>query len=148
MGIIRFALRFPHSFYVLAALILFLGVTGIRAMRTDIFPEIRIPVVSVICDFFPAIDGGQIRLCVRGKLELGQRRITTHPVRGEIADDERYVDQERARCGKPKANRVEHGKGHITHAELQWHGKVHQPDDEGHRHEKDHERAVGGEDLV
>jgi multidrug efflux pump subunit AcrB len=51
MGIVRFALRFPHTFYVLAALILFLGVTGIRAMRTDIFPEIRIPVVSVIWSY-------------------------------------------------------------------------------------------------
>jgi hypothetical protein len=25
MGIVRFALRFPHTFYVLAALIVFLG---------------------------------------------------------------------------------------------------------------------------
>src|SRR6201985_212953 len=48
MGIVRFALRFPHTFYVLAALILFLGFTAIRAMPTDIFPEIRIPVVTVI----------------------------------------------------------------------------------------------------
>src|SRR5467141_4027127 len=48
MGIVRFALRFPHTFYVLAALILFLGVTAIRTMPTDIFPEIRIPVVTVI----------------------------------------------------------------------------------------------------
>ena len=43
MGIVRFALRFPHTFYVLAALILFLGVTAIRTMPTDIFPEIRHP---------------------------------------------------------------------------------------------------------
>ena len=48
MGIVRFALRFPHTFYVLAALILFLGVAAIRTMPTDIFPEIRIPVVTVI----------------------------------------------------------------------------------------------------
>src|SRR5947209_617398 len=48
MGVVRFALRFPHTFYVLAALILFLGITAIRAMPTDIFPEIRIPVVTVI----------------------------------------------------------------------------------------------------
>jgi multidrug efflux pump subunit AcrB len=48
MGIVRFALRFPHTFYVLAALILFLGITAIREMPTDIFPEIRIPVVTVI----------------------------------------------------------------------------------------------------
>src|SRR5437660_9430455 len=47
MGIVRFALRFPHTFYVLAALILFLGVAAIRSMPTDIFPEIRIPELTV-----------------------------------------------------------------------------------------------------
>src|SRR6201991_2026971 len=51
MGIVRFALRFPHTFYVLAALILFLGITAIRAMPRDIFPEIRIPVVTVIWQY-------------------------------------------------------------------------------------------------
>src|SRR5215468_420590 len=51
MGIVRFALRFPHTFYVVAALILFLGVVAIRTMPTDIFPEIRIPVVTVIWSY-------------------------------------------------------------------------------------------------
>jgi multidrug efflux pump subunit AcrB len=51
MGIVRFALRFPHTFYVLAALILFLGVAAIKSMPTDIFPEIRIPVVTVIWSY-------------------------------------------------------------------------------------------------
>src|SRR5262247_1703689 len=51
MGIVRFALRFPHTFYVLAALILFLGITAIRTMPTDIFPEIDIPVVTVIWSY-------------------------------------------------------------------------------------------------
>jgi multidrug efflux pump subunit AcrB len=51
MGIVRFALRFPHTFYVLAALIVFLGVAAIRSMPTDIFPEIRIPVVTVIWQY-------------------------------------------------------------------------------------------------
>ena len=51
MGVVRFALRFPHTFYVLAALILFLGITAIRATPTDIFPEIRIPVVTVIWSY-------------------------------------------------------------------------------------------------
>jgi multidrug efflux pump subunit AcrB len=51
MGIVRFALRFPHTFYVVAALILFLGVAAIREMPTDIFPEIRIPVVTVIWQY-------------------------------------------------------------------------------------------------
>src|SRR6266852_3406222 len=51
MGIVRFALRFPHTFYVVAALILFLGVAAIKSMPTDIFPEIRIPVVTVIWQY-------------------------------------------------------------------------------------------------
>jgi multidrug efflux pump subunit AcrB len=51
MGIVRFALRFPHTFYVLAALILFLGTAAIVEMPTDIFPEIRIPVVTVIWQY-------------------------------------------------------------------------------------------------
>jgi len=51
LGIVRFALKYPHTFYVLAALILFLGVTAIVEMPTDIFPEIDIPVVSVIWQY-------------------------------------------------------------------------------------------------
>jgi multidrug efflux pump subunit AcrB len=51
MGIVRFALRFPYTFYVLAALILFLGVSAIIVMPEDIFPEIDIPVVSVIWQY-------------------------------------------------------------------------------------------------
>src|SRR6202040_2635035 len=51
MGIVRFALKFPHTFYVLAALILLLGVSAIVVMPTDIFPEINIPVVTVIWQY-------------------------------------------------------------------------------------------------
>ena len=51
MGIVKFALKFPHTFYVLAALILFLGAVAIRSMPTDIFPQIRIPVVTVIWQY-------------------------------------------------------------------------------------------------
>jgi hypothetical protein len=48
MGIVRFALKFPYTFYVLAVRIVFLGVSAITVMPQDIFPEINIPVVSVI----------------------------------------------------------------------------------------------------
>jgi multidrug efflux pump subunit AcrB len=48
MGIVRFALRFPYTFYGVAALILFLGISAIGVMPIDIFPEINIPVVNVI----------------------------------------------------------------------------------------------------
>jgi multidrug efflux pump subunit AcrB len=51
MGIVRFALRFPYTFYVLAAFILFLGASAIMVMPEDIFPEINIPVVSVIWQY-------------------------------------------------------------------------------------------------
>src|ERR1700733_384435 len=51
MGIVRFALRYPYTFYVLAALIVFLGVSAITVMPEDIFPEINIPVVSIIWQY-------------------------------------------------------------------------------------------------
>ncbi|MBV8094590.1 MAG: efflux RND transporter permease subunit, partial [Acetobacteraceae bacterium] len=51
MGIVRFALRFPHTFYVLAGLILFLGLSAILVTPKDIFPRIDIPVVSVIWQY-------------------------------------------------------------------------------------------------
>jgi multidrug efflux pump subunit AcrB len=51
MGIVRFALRFPHTFYVVAALILFLGSVACIKTPTDIFPEINIPVVTVIWNY-------------------------------------------------------------------------------------------------
>ncbi|MBV8241353.1 MAG: efflux RND transporter permease subunit [Hyphomicrobiales bacterium] len=51
MGIVRFALRFPYTFYGLAALILFLGISAIGVMPIDIFPEINIPVVNVIWQY-------------------------------------------------------------------------------------------------
>jgi multidrug efflux pump subunit AcrB len=51
MSIVRFALRFPYTFCVAAALILFLGVSAIAVMPTDIFPEINIPVDTVIWQY-------------------------------------------------------------------------------------------------
>jgi len=51
MGIVRFALRFPYTFYVLAAFIVFLGISAIWVMPEDIFPEINIPVVTVIWQY-------------------------------------------------------------------------------------------------
>jgi len=51
MSIVRFALRFPYTYYVVATLIVFLGGIAAHSMRTDIFPEIRIPVVTVIWSY-------------------------------------------------------------------------------------------------
>jgi multidrug efflux pump subunit AcrB len=51
MGIVRFALKFPHTFYVVAALVVFLGSVAIGTMPTDIFPEINIPVVTIVWQY-------------------------------------------------------------------------------------------------
>ena len=51
MGIVRFALRYQHTFYVLALLMLFLGGSAIVATPKDVFPSINIPVVTVIWQY-------------------------------------------------------------------------------------------------
>src|SRR5271166_3316463 len=51
MGIVSFALRFRHTFYVLALMMLFLGGSAILTTPKDIFPNINIPVVTVIWQY-------------------------------------------------------------------------------------------------
>ena len=51
MGIVRFALRFPHTFYVLGILMVFLGVSAVISAPKDIFPAINIPVVTIIWQY-------------------------------------------------------------------------------------------------
>src|SRR5436190_6471041 len=48
MWIVRLALRRPYTFIVMALLIVMLGVASIRRTPTDIFPNIDIPVVSIV----------------------------------------------------------------------------------------------------
>lgn len=48
MWIVRLALRRPYTFIVMAALLVVGGVTAVRTSSTDIFPDIDIPVVTVI----------------------------------------------------------------------------------------------------
>jgi multidrug efflux pump subunit AcrB len=48
MWIVRLALRRPYTFIVLAIVILLLGVFAILRTPTDIFPNIKIPVVAVV----------------------------------------------------------------------------------------------------
>jgi multidrug efflux pump subunit AcrB len=51
MWIVRLALRRPYTFVVFALLILILGVFSIESMPRDIFPNIDIPVVTVVWNF-------------------------------------------------------------------------------------------------
>jgi multidrug efflux pump subunit AcrB len=51
MWIVRLALRRPYTFVVFALLIVILGVYSILSMPTDIFPNIDIPVVTVVWSY-------------------------------------------------------------------------------------------------
>ncbi|MBS0203422.1 MAG: efflux RND transporter permease subunit [Planctomycetes bacterium] len=66
MWIVRLALHRPHTFIVMAMLIVVLGATSISQMRTDIFPEIDIPVVTVIWTY-KGMESSEV-----------ERRITTY----------------------------------------------------------------------
>ncbi|MGC3972530.1 MAG: efflux RND transporter permease subunit [Pirellulales bacterium] len=66
MWIVQLALRRPYTFVVMALLIVVLGATSISQMRTDIFPEIDIPVVTVVWTF-KGMEADEL-----------QRRITTY----------------------------------------------------------------------
>ena len=51
MWIVRIALRRPYTFVVLALLILMVGPLTIARTPTDIFPNINIPVVTIVCNY-------------------------------------------------------------------------------------------------
>src|ERR1700719_2453227 len=58
IGIVRLALQRPYTFVVMALLILIFGTTAALRTPTDIFPNINIPVVSVVFNYtgLPADD--------------------------------------------------------------------------------------------
>lgn len=51
IGIVKIALRRPYTFVVVAVLILIFGVTAAVRTPTDIFPNINIPVISVVFSY-------------------------------------------------------------------------------------------------
>jgi multidrug efflux pump subunit AcrB len=51
MWIVQLALRRPYTFVVMAILILVMGIVSILKTPTDIFPNINIPVVSIIWNY-------------------------------------------------------------------------------------------------
>ena len=51
VGIVKLALRRPYTFIVMAVLILIFGVASALRTPTDIFPNIDIPVVSVVFSY-------------------------------------------------------------------------------------------------
>jgi multidrug efflux pump subunit AcrB len=61
MSLVSLALRRPYTFIVMAMLIVLATPLALRNMATDIFPEINIPVVSIIWNYngLPAQEMGQ-----------------------------------------------------------------------------------------
>lgn len=84
MWIVRLALRRPYTFVVVALLILLLGFWFIKQTRKDIFPDVNIPVVSVIWTYTGL------------KAEEFEQRITTYSeyaLIGNVNDIERMESQ-------------------------------------------------------
>src|SRR5258708_33134419 len=51
VGIVKIALQRPYTFIVMAVLIMIFGVASAFRTPTDIFPDINIPVVSVVFSY-------------------------------------------------------------------------------------------------
>ncbi|MBV8525094.1 MAG: efflux RND transporter permease subunit [Acetobacteraceae bacterium] len=51
MWLVKYALKFRNSFYVLAVLILLGSVGASTSMKEDVLPQVDIPVVAVVCTY-------------------------------------------------------------------------------------------------
>ena len=84
MWIVNLALRRPYSFVVLALFLVVLGVTAIWQMRTDIFPDIDIPVITMIWTY-KGMDAEEF-----------EKRITTfseYALSGNVSDVKKIESQ-------------------------------------------------------
>ena len=73
MWIVQLALRRPYTFIVAALLLLIVSPLVILRTPTDIFPNINIPVVSIVWQYSEGITRGAIRTSRRPSLELPPR---------------------------------------------------------------------------
>ena len=93
MWIVALALRRPYTFVVLALLLLILGPIVIFRTPTDIFPNINIPVVSILWNY----SGLNSQEMASRIVTLTERTLTT-----TVDDIEHSESQssERDRCGE------------------------------------------------
>ena len=75
--IVLIALRRPYTFFVLAILIVLLGTLSVREMPTDVFPNITIPVTSVVWFY-----SGMLPQKVEGRITYLFERFLTSTVEG------------------------------------------------------------------
>ena len=84
MWIVKLALNRPYTFVVMAILMVVLGGTAVTQMRTDIFPEIDIPVISMIWSY-KGMDAEEF-----------EKRITTfaeYALSGNVSDVKKIESQ-------------------------------------------------------
>jgi multidrug efflux pump subunit AcrB len=84
MWIVRLALRRPYTFAVMAILILAMGVVSIESTPTDIFPNINIPVVSIIWTYNGLVPEQMSDRIV----SITERNLTT------VVDDIQHVESQ------------------------------------------------------
>ncbi len=77
-----------------------------------------------------------------------KRRICQPAGFGKLANKQRDHHRDRTRSRHPEAEIVQEREGNVTRANLKRHDEVHKPCHQRHRHEEDHDHAVGGKDLV
>ena len=75
--IVLIALRRPYTFVVLSILIVIFGIRAIRHSPTDVFPTIKIPVISVVWAY-----AGMLPLDVSGRITFYFERFLTSTVEG------------------------------------------------------------------
>jgi multidrug efflux pump subunit AcrB len=75
--IVLIALRRPYTFVVLSILIVIFGIRAVRHSATDIFPAIKIPVISVVWAY-----AGMLPLDVSGRITFYFERALTSTVEG------------------------------------------------------------------
>lgn len=76
-GIIKIALQRPYTFVVLAILILLMGARSIFTTSTDVFPDIKMPVVAVVWSY-----SGLMPSDVSGRITFIHERAITRTVEG------------------------------------------------------------------
>ena len=75
--LIQIALQRPYTFVVLAILILIMGLRAIYTSSTDVFPDIKIPVVAVVWSY-----SGLLPSDVSGRITFLHERAITRTVEG------------------------------------------------------------------
>ena len=72
----------------------------------------------------------------------------SQPVRANSPTNSDIITSPAPKVVIQKLKLFRNGKGDVARADLQRHDEVHEPRDQRHGHEEDHDHAVGGEDLV